>query len=314
MERRPWVASSLALVFLTAGCSALPRVRYQAVTGPDEAGTIKFVLAHSLITLNVKRSLEEGQQLVAMALPSDLPVREVQRVYSIVPVSQTGVKTHLNVTYIPNSRVLSSLGSEIEDNRIKTIGQVAGIVISGAEIVGAFERLRPGDLPASLPAVIDPKADPKEAGGKAPWRPLPANAGWHYQLELGPVPPDSVATETFFGSGPRETSVLPFSACRDAVLRVLKDKEGAPEGDGERNARTGEAWLFGLKIADPDYVQTVQLPQKGKIEMHTSCGVNVTSEKTDTASTWAVIGEAMKQASAIVKAYGAIDSAGQKKQ
>jgi len=47
----------------------------------------------------------------------------------------------------------------------------------------------------------------------------------------------------------------------------------------------------------------VRLPTKGKVDAHSACGVNVTSEKSDTSSAWAILGEIGKQATSIKKAY-----------
>jgi hypothetical protein len=293
------------VAFLGTGCAAVPKVHYDVINEPDPAGKIKFVLPRSLIIVDQKRSIEEGQKLVASAVPSDLPVDVQQNVYAIVPKKRLGIETILNVTYIPNSRIISSIGVKIEDNRVKTIAEVGGVIVTSIGFFAAKSQLGPTLMPDQLPVVIDPKIYEKERKPERVWLPLPHNADWFYRIDIEITPRDAIETKTFFGQDRVDTSVFPFSACRDATLYILQAKD--VKTDGDLNKIIDKAWVFGLTFADPDYVMTVELPPQGKIDMHTACGVNITSEKTDTASTWAVIGEVIKQATAIKKAYNAID-------
>lgn len=287
-------------VLLTAifgtGCSAVPMVTYHEATGPDHRGTIKFVLPRSLILLD-RASKSERVKLTAVAVPTDLPVEGRQRLYAIVPSDQVGVETRLKVTYADNSRLITSVGVEVEDHRAKTIGEVAGAIVAGIALVGAM-AVEEAELPERLPVVIDPKTYESAARERA-WLPLPQNGDWVYRLTVEPPPADAVEPPRFFDGKP--TSVLPYSACRDATLYVLKAKD--EKTDEEYAKRLGEAWVFRLKLADPERLLTVALPAKGKVDMHTGCGANVTSEKTETGSAWALLSEVIKQATAIKKAY-----------
>lgn len=282
---------------LGSGCSAIPKVTYQEVTGPDASGTIKFVLPRSLVVLDRRSSKDEGVKLAAVAVPTELPVGSRQRLYAIMPSDQVGVKTRLKVTYADNSRLIASIGVEVEDHRAKTIGEITGAIIAGIALVAAM-AVEGADLPERLPVVIDPKAYESAARERA-WLPLPQNRDWVYKLTVEPPPPDAVEPARFFDGKP--TSVLPYSACRDATLYVLAAKD--QKTDEQYEKRLGEAWVFGLRLADPGWLLTVGLPAKGKVDMHTGCGANVTSEKTETTSTWALLSEVIKQATAIKKAY-----------
>lgn len=312
----------LAVLLLgVTGCSAAPLVTYQSVSGPDASGMLKFVLPHSLILVNRKDAKDEPTRLTAISVPIDAPLDDKPlQVYAIVPESQFGVNTRLNITYIDNSRIISSVGVTVEDNRIKTIGEVAGVITT---VIGAAALLadgRPGpDLPQRLPVVIDPWAYERRSDRNVRWLPLPMNqtvdqepdSTWVYRLDIEQPPVDALPAKTFFETHGRRTDVMPFAACRDATLYVLKSKKKA--SDQDRDKALNEAWIFGLKVADPDRVITIKFPAKGKVDMHTACGANVTSEKTETASAWAVLGEIVKQAASIKKAYDDQKKAGQKK-
>lgn len=299
--KRVLCAAVLLTGVLGTGCSAIPKVTYQEVTGPDASGTIKFVLSRSLIVLDRRSNKDEGVKLVAVAVPTDLPAVGRQRLYAIVPSNQVGVKTQLKVTYADNSRLIASVGVEVEDHRAKTIGEIAGAIVAGIALVSAM-AVQEVDLPERLPVVIDPKAYESAALERA-WLPLPQNRDWVYRLTVEPPPTDAVEPARFFDGKP--TSVLPYSACRDATLYVLAAKD--KKTDEQYEKRLGEAWVFGLKLADSERLLTVGLPAKGKVDMHTGCGANVTSEKTETASAWALLSEVIKQATAIKKAYDEIE-------
>jgi hypothetical protein len=248
-----------------------------------------------MIILEQKGSLEEGYHLVADAIPTDLAGDADPRLYAIVPRNGLFTKIRLDVTYIPNSRVISSLGSDIDDTRLKSLAAVTGIITAAGP--KAFDRYGPpGDIPDSLPAVIDPH-------GAQPgiWSPLPGNESWYFRLDVDPPPKDAMKTADFIALTKAGTNVLPFSACRDATLYILRSPGTKPPE--KLDDSLGEALAFSLKIGDPDYVQTVRIPVHGKIDMHPGCGANVTDEKTDSSSMWEVVAGEMRQVEAVKGTY-----------
>lgn len=299
---------TLLAVLIATGCAAGPSVTYQVADGPDIDGRLKFVLARSLIVLDRKASKDDGLKLVATSVPTDLPIDGKKRLYAIVPTEQIGVHTRLKITYADNSRIMASVGVEVEDNRVKTIGEIAGAIVAGAALAAALSVT--AQIPDRLPLVIDPKGYEKGATRESRWLPLPHNSDWVYRLDAEAPPADAVEAVNFFNGS--ERTVLPYSACRDATLYLLQTK--ASKKDHDLDKRIYEAWVFGLKLADPDKVLTIAFPNKGKIDMHTACGANITSEKTDTGSVWALVGETIKQATAIKKAYDAVGKQAPKKE
>lgn len=312
---------ALILGLALAGCSATPAVSYHPVSVPDASGKLKFVLPHSLIIVSRKDVKDEGAKLIATSVPTEAPLDgKPLQVYEIAADSRFGIETRLNITYIDNSRIISSLGVTVEDNRAKTIGEIAGVITTVVAAAAKLADGRPGpDMPQRLPVVVDPRAYEQRPDKKIKWLPLPRNedvgqepdATWVYRLDIEPVPVDAVETSTFFEKHAQGTDVMPFAACHDATLYILKSPKKA--ADADRDKLLKDAWSFGLKLANPDRVLTVKLPVKGKVDMHTACGANVTSDKTETASPWAILGEVVKQATAIKKAYDDEKKQGQKK-
>lgn len=312
------IVALCSMTIATVGCTATPSVTYAPIVIPsssdakgDPSGSLKFVLPRSLIFLNRKDVKDQATQLSATSVPTDNRVEgETVRLFSITPDSPWGVETHLNITYIDNTRIVSSIGTSVEDNRVKYIGEIVGIVttiVKAAAVLGPVAGAGP-DMPDHLPAVIDPRAYEARTD-RAKWQTLPRNASvdqepnmeWVYRLDIGEVGSDAMVSETFFAAHAKKTDLFPYSACRDATLYLLKSKSG--DGDEARDRQLDKAFVFGLKLADSRNVMLVSMPAKGKVDAHTACGVNVTSEKSDTSSTWAIIGELVKQAGAVKQAY-----------
>jgi hypothetical protein len=287
-------------------------VSYVPTSSEDASGDLKFVLPRSLIFLNRKDAKDQATMLSATAVPTDGAIDgQPLPVYALTNASSWAVTTHLNITYIDNSRIISSIGVSVEDNRVKTIGEIAGVittVVKAAAVLGPQGGQGP-DMPDRLPAVIDPQAYASRPANAPRWLVVPRNESieqdpdneWVYRLNIDQLPKDAMPAKTFFDKYATKTDLFPYSACRDATLYVLKSKKGA--SDEERDKGIGKAFVFGLKIADPSSVMLVRLPTKGKIDVHSACGVNVTSEKSDTSSAWSILGEIGKQAASIKKAY-----------
>jgi hypothetical protein len=280
---------------LGVGCSATPTVTYQPAPSEDVKGLQKFVLSHSLIKVDYIRSenkvtgATEARGVSVLTVPTDASAGTKQPVtYALIPDSGFGVTTKLKVTYADNTRLITSVGVEVEDNRVKLIGQIASAVIAAAPFFLAGPPVSCDTCPNNLPFVIDPQ---EYMDSKKEWRETPSDPQWEYSLAIDPAPTDAVDADTFFRDRAKQTNVFPYSACHDAVLRLRKKM--APD----------KPQSFGMKLALRDKVMTIALPDKGKVDMHTQCGANVTSEKSDTSSTWSLIGEVIKQSVAIKKAY-----------
>ena len=158
------------------------------------------------------------------------------------------------------------------------------------------------DIP--FPVVIDVEryqTDCRRDSKNCNWVQLPPKQAACYKIEFDGLPGDAISTEAFFSSvADRYTKVIVYSACRDVTLYVSTDGDACSGRTPEKRTFKGTAdFVARLRIADPSHVQTIQFPDKGKIDMHTSCGVNVTSERTDSGNVFSVISEMLKQAKSI---------------
>lgn len=277
-----------------AGCTVAPSVGYIQDLGEDREGYSKFQLQRSSVLISFKRDSEgaETDEIAASSVPAD---SLDDPVFSIVPKRNWGVKTHLKLKHRANSMLIESLGTEIEDKRIEAIQQIGGIVAAiakmaaGGKEAGSMQK-RP-KLPIGIDVTrmfIDPlaKENPLVARRKIE---IVGRADLDYNLAISKVSEDAIPREAFVKSieGVSQ-SVLFYSACRDVQVEFH-------QGDLAQRQ-------FNLRISDPNFVQTVAMPEKGTITFHTGCGVDVTSEKSEVASDAKIAQELVNQVKAIREA------------
>lgn len=291
-KRRLGYANAALSGLLLLACSACagpkPTVQYGLNSGPDPAGLIKFKLAKSAIIVDYGKSADgKATDTSKIALVS-VPQEHEGATYTISETSNILAATHLKVGKRQNTDLLESIGVDVEDKRIELIQQAGAF--AGSAIAAASFLVAAKSEPTTpvLPYAIDvssflTKANPNEAdfNGTA--------GGWSYVLAVGPAPKDAYATADYvarFGSGVR-SNVLFYSACRDAMVTF---SSGPFKGK-----------VFPLRISDPNFVQTIGMPDKGSVSFHTACGVNVNSEKANTASTMEVLNAMMGQAKTLIE-------------
>jgi len=295
---------------LMVGCAS-NKVFYGEVQSADYEGKIKFNLAKSLIKLDVAKCGKDQGNCPKNTEAVSVPAEFGTVTYTITAQDNLFFKTHLKVTYFDNTRLISSIGSELEDNRIKIIQAVGAGLGAATSLVKQIITLET-ETP-KLPVVIDiddykEKADCKN-GKLCRWIDLPSNeTDWCYRIDFGDISQDGIKAQEFFKqySG-KKIDVMIYSACRDATLWVSKkkDKEKAcaiMEQTEQKKFQPQSEFVARLKVADPEYLQTMKFPDKGKIDMHSSCGANVTSEKTESTDIVSLISEILKQAKSIKEA------------
>jgi hypothetical protein len=227
----------------------------------------------------------------------------------------------LSVKYFETTdtpHLVQEIGSEVQDDRIKmvsAIGGVAGVARSftlageepggGQPVQPLVEKKDSLEVTLTLPVTIN-----AYSARDGHWRPLPRNQGWWYKLVLSGTSPDknlapsappwnsSIQTDAFFkkyalDSGD-STAAFPFSACRRASLHLKHNASAAGPGMDVSDDVT-----FDLMVADPDYIETLALPPKGKIKMHTVCGADLLTESATVINAWGILEEMMKQVKAV---------------
>jgi hypothetical protein len=287
MNKVRWTVASCGLRFVLcstalvlAGCAAVPTLEYNKIEKPtqlrgDEIDT--FYLQASRITLERGEisKTADGKATVTVVVTSR-PIEFADFKFALRKADPIGVRTSLNLTKIENSDLIKEAGTEVVDNRIETIKKVA----AGVTTLTTFKAEKELD-PASLPIQFDdPAKNVSEEGG------VVHSADKRVVVTVGPKPVDALKVSDL--PTPLVTQSLLYAACRTATVEYLID--------GKRHQAE-------LKISDPRYVQRVAFPVKGKITMHSQCGVSVSSEKETGVATEAALFEAIaEQAKALKEA------------
>jgi len=99
--------------------------------------------------LDSKAAKDEPPKLVAVSVPTDLPIDGAERFYAVLPRDRIGARTRLKITYVDSTRLVSSVGVEVEDTRLKMIAEIAGVIIAGAAGRAVIAVARAGQDPTS---------------------------------------------------------------------------------------------------------------------------------------------------------------------
>jgi hypothetical protein len=315
----------IGLLF-AAGCASYPTVTYLQPSSPDAAGAIKYNLQGSLVTLGKIKAKGTGEAGLRMAsdwekenkvntLTYD-PVRinsiagfkendihaivtateAKKHCYAIKPNESILTKTNVSVSYIDNTGLIKSIGTSFEDNRIKAIEAIGGIIVTAVKTVK-------GPAPSSgeelvLPVVID-LSEIDEAESQ-PWKQIPGYKSWWYKIEL--LKPEKehdnrLKLADFNKHIGEEVRYLAYSGCQDAKLKVAYSQNASGNSINDP-----EAFELSLRIANPNYLSTLNFPVKGSISMHSVCGADIKAETSKTASNLDIAEALVKQAEAIYKA------------
>jgi len=292
----------LATIFFTtaflAACAS-PRVTVDRVDGPDLEGKTKFKMPHSMVVFSfVKNKDGEATDKIGVA---SVPTTKDDQVYAIDGTywyQNWGVATRLNATSRENPLLLDSVGVEVEDNRVAiltTLGSIATTLIP-------FALKSQADKP-NLPTGIDvseflansktncKEEDPDLAlSCDVALAAAPGSYTWRAGIEIDAAPKSSIPIEEI--DWPLNGDVLVYPACREMKLTVTAMQAGVPL----------PPFSTVLYVSDPSRLETVRLPQKGKVVMKLPCGVNVTSEKAAVSNELDVLKELLTQAAAVRKA------------
>jgi hypothetical protein len=282
-------SACVLLAVLCVACEPKPTVQFGLNAGPDPNGLTKFRLAKSAIVVDYGKTADAKATDKTKITLVPVPQEDDTATYTISDTSNLFAATHLKVTKRQNTDLLESVGVDVEDRRLELIQQVGGVVGAVIGGIGFFaSRTEPSE--PVLPQAIDVSqhltaAIPEE-------RSFPGKLGgtWSYQLTIGPIPKDALQTDQYvaaFGTSVK-SNVLFYSACRDATVEF---------DDGPFKGKT-----FTMRISDPKFVETIAMPTKGAVSFHSSCGVNVASEKANTASTMELLNALMNQAKTLIEA------------
>jgi hypothetical protein len=161
-----WLTLILVLVavLMVSSCASYPKVTYLSLPSKDADGAIKYYLQGSLVTLAVvgaQKSQEQNGsgQDKKKSVSTDFPKTSVSDVkeigqkdvraivtatesrkhfYAIKPHESVWSKTSVSVSYIDNTRLIKSIGTSFEDNRIKVIESAGAIITSLLPMFGVL--------------------------------------------------------------------------------------------------------------------------------------------------------------------------------
>ncbi|MGK8436820.1 hypothetical protein ACRS3X_05595 [Ectopseudomonas hydrolytica] len=294
-------ATTLSLAIL-AGCSAQPKAMYQ--TPPqhgdkladgtdyqgDWEGRPKFSLAKSQLVFDYKDKEKKLTQMVSVPAEAQ-PEADARTRFILIQDDPWGVDTHLKVTKIDNTDLVSSIGTEVEDKRVKYI-ETAGAVVVGLLGSMALDGTTP-DLPLSIDSYkLLRDANISRKGGEVFGRAVsPDNqTKIEFKVLFGSVKDDALDNLVYANEAASEAQkTFIYSACRNATVSIANGPLAGQQ--------------FSATIADPRYVQTVKYPEKGSIDFHSACGANTTRNSSGASSTMDIVNAVVAQSKSVREAW-----------
>jgi hypothetical protein len=280
---------------LACACAVAPTVKYSLIPASsprplNENEFDAYFLQGSKIRIAAQTDKQKPTYDVS-SIPTEATANKITVQYDDPFWSTTSV----TITKVANRDVVSEIGSQVTDHRVAYINAGLGIVKTVITIVAAGPA-GPNDIvPKDLPIEIDlTKALSK---GDARGEMSVTTGDSRVTIDLGPIPPDAVefSSMTF----PFSSHAFFYSACRTAQVQ-------ARVVDGTTVTTIDTT----VKVADPNYLQRVNLPSKGKITMHTECGASVATDSNTGVSSDADLLQAIStQAQAISDAVKASNKA-----
>jgi hypothetical protein len=208
--------------------------------------------------------------------------------FMVQPTNNFFSQNDFSISRLANTRIPTTVSNTFTDetaSRIKAIASVAAAVIPLA--AAAAPPHGPNVAPAAPQCLnedllVDDALVTVQGGSwttrKLAWVVNSSLGGKCLDINLsadplGPnlVPVSSLAA-AFADKGGDWSKVWPVPACM--TVHVVIKPQGAADGDGK--AANGQ-----LTVIDPDYVELMPIPKKGKIAMHPICGGDLADSATD---------------------------------
>lgn len=281
------LVSSLVL----AGCGAQSKLSYSSLPKDGAEGVgFPFVIPRTVVKVDGVAAKNGNTDKVTF---TTVPVAYAEDGKTSLPrylatddsnAFSLTTTTVTSVTYA-DDLIISSIGSQVADNRKDAIDAVVGI----ASLAGAFaagEDCSKG--PALKPFVID---NLNSVSGRAP-----NNDCWGYSIkpaDFAPVGMRAYSVDSLSNAG--QVSWFPIAACRPYVVTVFRcnDADCSPL----KNAVTTSV----ISASDGRQYRRVPLPAKGKITLHPDfCQADITSDSVGT-SDWSLLSQALSDVKAAKK-------------
>jgi hypothetical protein len=276
MEFKVYVGLFGLLCAGLSGCASVAKIAYKPLTSPENVTPDVFdsyLLQTNKIVIAAEKSEAKPAAVVAgrpkvIAAPapapkisiSSIPTEASGRKIGIILKDDFWSKTKLNLAKIDNTDLLKEAGIEVTNNSVTLINQAGDLIKAVIPLAAAFDAGASQFDVSKTPIEIDTwrllKDTPNRLSFVAPMGDYPG-----VKLVFGAIPSDARDYKEVDWSS--KTSQLFYAACRDAILTVKLP---------------GNDQSFTVKIADPNFIQRVALPFKGKVTMHSQCGASVQSD------------------------------------
>jgi len=283
-----YIYAACALMAVS-GCVSAPSVQYSKVVSQADMDGMSdsFYLRRTTLEVSAtdtKKKDASGKEVVVTDVNVNaVPAEHQAARYAIGGKRTLRSDTRVNLTKIENTDLINSIGTETTDTTVTTIQQAGGVISNLIAFVGFGST-------ADTPCVT-------EKLGKLKFNLDPSKAFQDFdggtrkciRVTYGPLPQGSLPT----GDWPlrQDTRFFYFAACRDATVRIAQS-----------GAQTIEEKI---KISDPNHLQYVRFPNKGKITHHSSCGISVVTEPSPTVNPADIVGALQAQGKAISDALKA---------
>ena len=291
----------------TAGCAS-PVVKYTPVSSADDEGLTKFQLAESMINFSFAKNAA-GTPTGDVAIAS-VAVPYGDKKYGIGGTGfwqNWGVVTLVNASFRGDSDLIQQLTVAVTDERVQAIqalGSIAGTI--GAMVALELEP-SPGKptLPtgisitkflASIPAGCQTSKAGRDGPINCTGLALDGTTSFTADLSLTAVPVDALPAskmDTAFYS-----SNFYYSACRQLTI-TLKPTSG-----------TNPPTAATVAVADPLYLESLQIPAKGNITVAPSCGANSAAQDPNLPTAIDYINTLATQAKAVQQTLDGNNSSG----
>lgn len=287
----------LAIAIALSACAARPSVIYTKITKPEHANktTDSFYLQKSVLIIDKKSGKSDAgsPEKANTYLLASRPAESTQFKVGIAPSKQWGIRTVINIEKQPNTALISKIGVETSDDRVKWINSIGSVMIKALPLIGGMQKPVAAVCDPKFPIEIEFPIDMHENEQEYVF-----NSNGKITNEAGCIfakvhrPPVDAERESNIVYG-EATEKFYYSACRQVEVQV---------NDG------GSIITKSARISDPSHIQFVNFPTKGSINMHSECGVSVVTEKGDGSSASLAIIEALiVQTNAFNQAKDALD-------
>jgi hypothetical protein len=300
------------IILLFVGCGV--SVKY-AKPQEDEDGRIKFRLIGSILTLTAKppsNPAKQEKKPVDTPPESEPPVDLLKRMVFDCPESDKSSKSALecvgDVTPVATptngsekiaivvhdwpwrQTMFSATFLDRQPELLKELG--AEVTDYGVEIIGAAAAIAKTAIGIGLRVLSD-----QQSSGVS-------------RIAATKLFKD------FHEGGFWSTGSFPVSACQGADL-VLMFLPGASEEKakeaGKNPPKRSTVTINNLRVADPHYVETYAIPDKGSIKFKAICGADVDAKPSGVASGWKILQTLADQAQAVYDAQKKDDTKDGKK-